>query len=43
MFRRDRNYRHVDSELAGRAFAGLYALHGHLVKKEKRTKGKKKK
>lgn len=41
MFRRDVNYRHVDQELAGRAFAQLYGLHRYMVKKEEVAQRKK--
>lgn len=36
MFRTGHRYQHLESELAGKAFAGLYALHGYLFKKEAR-------
>lgn len=43
MFRRDKNYMQVDSELAGRAFSCLYALHQYVLKKEVAAKKKKEK
>jgi hypothetical protein len=43
MFRRDKNYQQIDQELAGRAFASLYALHSMLSAKEARAEKRKSK